>query len=388
MTMQTTTDTRRPTWFRYGATAAATVGCALALSLGFVVTASAAPVAPSHHTSAGPSATAGGATVTAVSPAIQAGEASQEVDITGTGFTGATKVTFGGVPAYAISVISDTEIAAVAPAHANGTVDLVVTTTHGTATLPQGYTYADATSQAFEQDVNVPGFSGAIAVVECPVATPYLANTGSNEVIGFTDNGLVPGVTEWENPHYSVDADGQARGVVVHYGNANIDSHTVMPEVDCTNSKNAGFSTKLTPGQPISGSAAPDPSSRANAMDQLLPFVINNSNSYLKITKVWRSGTFNDDPNFIDGASPEAGQVIAPHSQGAVNLRFTTGGQTLHVRMSDDHGDVFETSVSGSSFSSGFQAQWSCSDTAGSNLQCHPTTQHMIDSTIVQIENA
>lgn len=387
MTTQPTTDPHRPTWFRRGATVAAALGCALALSLGVATTASAAPV-PTHHASAGSSATADGATVTAISPAVQAGEASQVVDITGSGFTGATRVMFGDAPAYGMNVISDTEIAAVAPAHANGAVDLVITTPHGTATLPHGYTYTDPTSQSFEQDVNVPGFSGAIAVVKCPAATPYLTNAGTDEVIGFTDEGLVPGVTEWENPHYSTDTDGQARGVVVHYGNANIQDHTVMPSVRCTNSASAGFSTKLTPGQPIGGPAAPNPSTRANAMDQLLPFVINNSNSYLKITKVWRSGTFDDDPNFIDGAAPEPGQVIAPHSQAAVNLRFTTGGQTLHVRYTDDHGDVFETSVSGSSFSSGFQAQWSCNNTAGSNLQCHPKTQHMIDSTIVQIENA
>lgn len=391
-TTQTTSDTHRPTWFRRGATVAATVGCALALSFGIATSASAAPISgqhvSTHRVAAGSSASVDGTTVTAVSPAVQAGEASQVVDITGSGFTGATRVAFGDVSAYGMKVISDTEISAVAPAHANGVVDLVITTPHGTATLPQGYTYTDPTSQSFEQDVNVPGFSGAIAAVECPAATPYLTNAGTDEVIGFTDEGLVSGVTEWENPHYSTTTDGQARGVVVHYGNANIADHTVMPTVHCTNSASAGFSTKLTPGQPIAGPAAPNPSSRANGMDQLLPFVINNSNSYLKITKVWRSGTFDDDPNFIDGAAPEAGQVIAPNSQGAVNLRFTTGGQTLHVRFTDDHGDVFETSVSGSSFTSGFQAQWTCSNTAGSNLQCHPTTQHMIDSTLVQIENS
>lgn len=80
--------------------------------------------------------------------------------------------------------------------------------------------------------------------------------------------------------------------------------------------------------------------------------------------------------------------LIAPGGRLAANLRFTTSGQTLHIRVTDDHGDVLETSVSGSSFTSGFQAQWSCKDTAGTNLQCHPTTPHMMDSTIVQIENA
>lgn len=386
MTTQTTAP-HRPTWIRRGATLTATVSCALALTLGVAATASAAPVRPTHLPSATAAVPAGGATVTAISPTVQAGLASQEVDITGTGFTGASKVTFGGVPAHAMSVISDTEIAAVAPAHANGAVDLVITTPDGIATLPNGYTYTDATSQNFEQDVNVPGLSGTIAVVQCPTETPYLTNAGSDEVIGFTDY-TVPGVTEWENPHYSVDADGQARGVVVHYGNANVNSDTVMPEVHCTSSKNFGFSTKLTPGQRIAGPAAPSPSSSPNAMDQLLPALINDSNSDLKITKVWTSGVFDDSTPFIDGDAPQAGQVIAAGSQLTENLRFTGDSRSLHVRVTDDHGDVFETSVSGSSLTSGLKQSWSCKNTAGSNLQCHSASAHTTDSTIVKIENA
>ena len=48
------------------------------------------------------------------------------VTITGSGFLGATGVTFGGVPAAELVVVSDTEITVTTPAHAAGTVDVVV----------------------------------------------------------------------------------------------------------------------------------------------------------------------------------------------------------------------------------------------------------------------
>jgi len=56
------------------------------------------------------------------------------VTITGTGFTGATKVTFGAVAATSYTVVSDTEITAVSPAQAAGPRNIVVTTAGGTGT--------------------------------------------------------------------------------------------------------------------------------------------------------------------------------------------------------------------------------------------------------------
>ncbi|MFC6354638.1 IPT/TIG domain-containing protein [Luethyella okanaganae] len=48
------------------------------------------------------------------------------VTIIGTGFTGATGVTFGGAPGTGFVVVSDTEIRVTSPAHAPGVVDVVV----------------------------------------------------------------------------------------------------------------------------------------------------------------------------------------------------------------------------------------------------------------------
>ncbi len=80
------------------------------------------PVISSASPSSGP--TGGGTTVT----------------LTGTGFTGATSVTFGGVAGRSVSVASATSLTVVTPAHAGGPVDVVVTTPKGSGP-PGVFTY-------------------------------------------------------------------------------------------------------------------------------------------------------------------------------------------------------------------------------------------------------
>jgi hypothetical protein len=64
------------------------------------------------------------------------------VTITGTGLIGATAVTIGGTAATGVTVISPTTVSAITPAHAAGTVNVVITTPNGTATGGTGaYTY-------------------------------------------------------------------------------------------------------------------------------------------------------------------------------------------------------------------------------------------------------
>jgi hypothetical protein len=64
------------------------------------------------------------------------------VTITGTGFTGATAITFGGVPATQVLVSPDgTSIDATTPAGTAGPADVSVTTPGGTATDPGAFTY-------------------------------------------------------------------------------------------------------------------------------------------------------------------------------------------------------------------------------------------------------
>ena len=67
------------------------------------------------------------------------------VTITGTGFTGATGVTFDGVPSPTVVVISDTTITAIAPAHPAGVVDVVIEDPAGNS-APEDFEYLPAAS--------------------------------------------------------------------------------------------------------------------------------------------------------------------------------------------------------------------------------------------------
>lgn len=83
-------------------------------------------------------------TIASVSPTSGAMAGGTVVAVTGTGFdvaAGATTVTIGGSAATAVSVSSSTSLTCAAPAGAAGPADVVVTTSSGSATLAQGFTY-------------------------------------------------------------------------------------------------------------------------------------------------------------------------------------------------------------------------------------------------------
>lgn len=65
-------------------------------------------------------------TVTAVSPTTGPITGGTTLTITGTGFTGATEVTIGGTAGTSVTVVSDTSLTVITPAHAAGTVDVIV----------------------------------------------------------------------------------------------------------------------------------------------------------------------------------------------------------------------------------------------------------------------
>lgn len=71
--------------------------------------------------------------VTSVSVTSGPAAGGTNVTITGTGFTGATAVSFGASPATSFTVNGDTSITAVSPAASAGTVDVTVTTAGGTS---------------------------------------------------------------------------------------------------------------------------------------------------------------------------------------------------------------------------------------------------------------
>ncbi len=89
---------------------------------------------------------AGGPTITSIAPVSGSPAGGQTVTIKGTGFTGATAVTFGSTAAASYTVVSAIKITARTPAHAAGLVDVSVTTAGGTsaAVAADQYTFAPA----------------------------------------------------------------------------------------------------------------------------------------------------------------------------------------------------------------------------------------------------
>ncbi|HEX5165757.1 MAG TPA: IPT/TIG domain-containing protein, partial [Thermomicrobiales bacterium] len=81
-------------------------------------------------------------TVVSVTPDTGPATGGSGVTIVGTGFSAGATVSFGGVAAASVIVVSGTEITAVTPEHPAGTVDVTVTNTDdATGALPGGFTY-------------------------------------------------------------------------------------------------------------------------------------------------------------------------------------------------------------------------------------------------------
>ena len=94
--------------------------------------------------------------VSAISPNVGSVGGGTSVTITGTGFEAGATVSIGGVAATAVSVIDGTTITASTGAHAEGTVDVVVTNIDlQSGTLPGGFTHVSPKLTA--SGASVPG---------------------------------------------------------------------------------------------------------------------------------------------------------------------------------------------------------------------------------------
>jgi hypothetical protein len=81
--------------------------------------------------------------VTAISPKSGGVAGGTTVTVTGSGFTSAISVQFGGADASSMTLVSDTQITATSPPGAAGTVDVTVMTPAGTSaiSLADKFTY-------------------------------------------------------------------------------------------------------------------------------------------------------------------------------------------------------------------------------------------------------
>ncbi|HVF90388.1 MAG TPA: phospholipase D-like domain-containing protein, partial [Blastocatellia bacterium] len=83
-------------------------------------------------------------TITGIMPNSGSINGGTTVEITGTNFAAGATVTFAGLPATNITVVSNTTITAKTPAHAEGAVDVVVKNSNNlSGTLAGGFTYAN-----------------------------------------------------------------------------------------------------------------------------------------------------------------------------------------------------------------------------------------------------
>jgi large repetitive protein len=110
------------------------------------------------------------------------------VTITGTGFTGATAVNFGGTAAASFTVNSDTSIAAVSPTAGAGTVDVTVTTAGGTSatSTTDQFTFVAAPSVSGLSPNSGPVSGGTLVTITGVNFTDATAVSFGDAPAGFT----------------------------------------------------------------------------------------------------------------------------------------------------------------------------------------------------------
>jgi hypothetical protein len=103
-------------------------------------------------------------TITKVSPNLGPTAGGTKVTITGTGFTAGAAVAFGSTAATSVTFVSATQLTAVAPAHAAGTIDVAVTTSAGTTAHVLGdlFAYGAPTVTSFTPTSGITGSSVTI----------------------------------------------------------------------------------------------------------------------------------------------------------------------------------------------------------------------------------
>lgn len=134
--------------------------------------------------------------VTAITPSTGPRTGSTTVTITGTGFTGATAVSFGGTPATSFTVNSDSQITAVSPPHAAGTVDVTVTSPDGMSqiVLVDHFTYA---TDHLRPVIFIPGILGSELEATQSGSATFTTSTGQTQTETYKAGDIIwPNLTK------------------------------------------------------------------------------------------------------------------------------------------------------------------------------------------------
>jgi hypothetical protein len=150
-------------------------------------------------------------TVASASPSSGLSTGGTVVTLTGTNFTDATSVTFGGVAATSFSVISPTQITATTPPGVIGTASILVTTPLGTNEANTLYTYTNSpptditlTSASITEN-NAPGATvGLLAAVDADASQTHIFR-------------LVSGTGDTDNASFSIDGTALKLSVAANF---------------------------------------------------------------------------------------------------------------------------------------------------------------------------
>jgi IPT/TIG domain/Right handed beta helix region/NHL repeat len=170
-------------------------------------------------------------TVTGLAPATGPAAGGTIVTITGTNFSGATAVKFGGSAATWFNVMSATSITAKAPA-GSGTVDVRVTTTFGTSTTSASdqFIYAAATSRTFVSASTGSDSNTCTRAAPCLTFAAALKNTSAGGEIDVLDPGDFGPVTLTES--ITIDGgNGPVAGTGVVPGSSGITVNAAATDV-------------------------------------------------------------------------------------------------------------------------------------------------------------
>ena len=145
-------------------------------------------------------------TVSAVSPNAGPTVGGTSVTITGTGFTGATAVSFGTTSAASFTVTSGTSITATSPA-GSGTVDVKVTTIGGTSATgaADGFTYIAMPAVTGLAPASGPAAGGTVVTITG-------ANLSGATAVKFGGSAAVWFNVDERNVDYGEGAGGQRHG--------------------------------------------------------------------------------------------------------------------------------------------------------------------------------
>lgn len=123
-----------------------------------------------------------------IAPASGSTAGGTMVTITGANFAGPATVSFGGVAATSVTVVSATEITATAPAHSQGAVDVAVTTSVGTETLYNSFTYVPPAALIFS-----PASGTLPQAMEAEAYSVTVSATGGTGTLLYSiDSGALP----------------------------------------------------------------------------------------------------------------------------------------------------------------------------------------------------